>query len=98
VTQEPILTAVADKIPDRYKAALIHDPEQKISDKVDVALNYLDNSPCLLVLKDYHRMESHCGLDELFTSVVHKTTNIKVLLTTRVRPECLNMPDSRKRC
>jgi len=41
VTQESVLTAVADRMSDRYQAALIHDPEQRISDKLEVALAFL---------------------------------------------------------
>jgi len=92
VTQESILSAIADKMPDRYQAALIHDPEQRASDKLEVALGFLDHTPSLLVLNDYHRVPSTHGLEELFTAVVYKTCNIKVLLTTRVRPECLDSP------
>jgi ATP/maltotriose-dependent transcriptional regulator MalT len=93
VTQESILTAIADKMPDRYQAALIHDPDQKISDKLEAALGFLDQSPCLIVLNDYHRIQASSGLQELFTSIVHKTSNIKVLVTTRVRPEILDSPE-----
>lgn len=92
VTQESVLTAVADKMVDRYQAALIHDPDQRTSDKLEVALAFLDQSPCLLVLNEYHRVRNLDGLFELFTSIVHRTSNIKVLLTTRVRPGCLDTP------
>ncbi len=90
VTQESVLTAIADKMPDRYQAAFIHDPEQKISDKLEVALTFLDQSPCLLVFNKYHSVPNINGLFELFTRIIRNTSNIKVLLTTRVRPECLD--------
>lgn len=93
VTQESFLSAVADKMPDKYQAALIHDPEQRSSDKIEIALEFLDQEPHLLIFDDYHRISKTKGLNELFTLIIHKTTNIKILLTTRVRPECLDSPE-----
>ncbi len=93
VTQESFLSAVADKMPDKYQAALIHDPEQRSSDKLEIALDFLDQERYLLIIDDYHLVPPTKGLDEFFTRVIHKATNIKILLTTRIRPNCLDSPE-----
>jgi tetratricopeptide (TPR) repeat protein len=93
VTQESFLSAVADKMPDKYQAALVHDPELRNSDKLEIALEFLDQEPYLLIFNDYHRIPAAKGLDELFTRIIHKTTKIKILLTTRVRPDCMDSPE-----
>lgn len=93
VTRESFLAAVADKMPDKYQAALVHDPEQKITDKYDIVIEFLDQSPYLLVFNDYHRVPEDKSLDNFFTRVVQKAENVKILLTTRIRPYCLDIPE-----
>lgn len=90
VTQESILTAVADKVEDPYKAAFIHNHGEKLSDRVELALSHLDENPCMLILNDFHKIEEPNELNELFTYIVNRTSNIKVLLTTRIRPAFLD--------
>jgi ATP/maltotriose-dependent transcriptional regulator MalT len=93
VTCESFLAAVADQIHDKYKAAFLKDPGQKFSDKFDLAIDFLDKEPCLLVFKDYHCVSADRSLDGFFTRVVLKAEKVKILLTTRVRPSCLNSPE-----
>lgn len=93
VTRESFLAAVADRMPDKYQAALVHDPEQKLTDKYDIVIEFLDQSPYLLVFNDYHKVNQDKSLDDFFTRVVQKAENIKILLTTRIRPCCLDIPE-----
>jgi tetratricopeptide (TPR) repeat protein len=92
VTAESFLAAVAHRMPDDYLAAFIHEPKQKLSEKFEVALEFLDRSPCLIVIDDYHKAPAQGGLDDLFARIIHTTTRVKVALTTRVRPACLDDP------
>lgn len=93
VTRESFLAAIADKMSDNYQAALVHDPDQKIMDKYDIVIEFLDHSPYLLVFNDYHCVPADKSLDDFFTRVVQKAINIKILLTTRIRPCCLDTPE-----
>ncbi len=93
VTQESFLAAVAYKIQDKYLAAFVCDPGQKITDRFDVVIDYLDQNTCLLIFNDYHCIPVEKGLDNFFTRVVQKAVSIKILITTRVRPTCVDNPN-----
>lgn len=93
VTPESFLAAVADKIPNKYHAAFVHNPKENVRDKYDIVIEFLDQIPHLIVFNDYHKVDEKKGLDDFFTRVVQKAEKVKVLLTTRIRPRCLDNPN-----
>ncbi len=93
VTVESFLAAIADKMTDDYQAALIHDPDKKIADKFDLVLSFIDTEKYIIVFNDYHLVSDENGLDEFFTQVIHKSENIKILLTTRKHLTCFDNPE-----
>ena len=77
----------------KYQAALIHDPDSKLNDKFQLAREFLDTDPYLIVFNDFHQISQTIGFEDFFTQVVLRASNIKILLTSRIRPECLDHPE-----
>jgi tetratricopeptide (TPR) repeat protein len=93
VTGDSILAAIADRMQDKYQAAFIHNPDQKITDKYDIAIEFLDKRPTLLVINDFHQVQDDRCLHDFLTRVVQKAENLKILLVTCVRPTYLDTPE-----
>ena len=92
VTIESFLAAIADKIPDKYQAAFIRDPKKPLPDKFDLVIDFLEKGRYLLVFNDYHLVASPKKLNDFFSRVVNRATDINILLTSRVRLDILDDP------
>lgn len=91
VTGETLLAAIAAEVPERQQAAVICDQEQRMLDRLDAALDFLDKEPALLVFKDYHVVH-HSSLEAFMSRVVNRAENLRIVLTTRERLACLDNP------
>jgi len=93
VAAESFLAAVASRMPDSRRAtAFMSDPDEKLADKLETILSFFDREPSLLVFNDYHKVSQREGLERFFTRAVQRAGNVKVVLTTRRRPSCLDNP------
>jgi tetratricopeptide (TPR) repeat protein len=93
VTVESLLAAVSTYVTDKYQAALMSDPEQRVADRVDAALGFLDKERSLLVFDCYHEVSHKQGLAGFLTRAIHRARSTKIILATRKRPVCLDDPN-----
>lgn len=92
VTLDSFLGALASRVESDQLATLLRDGEQRLEDRLEAAADFLDSRPRLLVLDDFHKVDQCSGLRQLFNYVVRMTRRVKIVLTARHRPTCLDNP------
>lgn len=93
LTLEMLLAATAAEVKDSVKANLILDKnEVKLTDRLDMALDYWEQEKTLLVLDDFHKANNPEKLFPLFSRISSRSERLKVLIISREHPECLENP------
>ena len=96
VTLQALLAAIATEVPNWQQANYICDLKETPLDRVSAALDYLDEKPTLLVLDDYDAIAQPKLLEVFLTRLVRHAKQVRVVLTTQVRPGCVDNPEWRR--
>lgn len=92
VTDESFLAAIASEISNPYDKEMILNKKYKLVDRMEAALSYLSKKPTLIIINDFHKISPKTELDPLLTHIIHHYSQIKVILTTREYPACIDNP------
>jgi len=93
VTDESFLAALAGELNSPQVAGFLLDKDRyTLNERLDAAVEPLTKEPSLIVFNDFHRISRHKGIDSLLTYLVLHARGLKILLTTREHPACLDHP------
>ena len=93
LTLESFLAAVAAEMPDSARANLIIDKEgYTLLDRLDAALDFLEDFGLVLICDDFQRVADPQGLDPLFRRILARSERLKVIFISRDHPLFLDGP------